>query len=286
MSPSSTWRSTALAPFGGSVADLQGIVNAYTITFAAFILTAGALGDRLGARRVFIAGFAIFLLASLACALAPALPVSDRCALRVRVSARRFWCQIRWRCSIMPIRRAGDRHWRSRHLGRAARALSLTAGTIDRRRVDRAPRAGAAIFFDQSANRPCRHLADLALRERDSALGRRQLDIPRADHGGAGAGSLAGGDDRGRRTRLGDSLVLTGFAASRCWRRSFSRSNSNRKHRCCRWACSVSRAFGAMSLTGLLINIGCLRLDLRVQLSIFSGSISFRRCGPGLPSRR
>jgi MFS family permease len=35
------------ADFGGSVADLQWIVNAYTITFAAFILTAGALGDRL-----------------------------------------------------------------------------------------------------------------------------------------------------------------------------------------------------------------------------------------------
>ena len=38
------------ADFGGSVAELQWIVNAYTITFAAFILTAGALGDRLGAR--------------------------------------------------------------------------------------------------------------------------------------------------------------------------------------------------------------------------------------------
>src|SRR6516165_12620820 len=63
------------ADFGGSVADLQWIVNAYTITFAAFILTAGALGDRLGARLVFIAGFATFVLASLACALAPALPV-------------------------------------------------------------------------------------------------------------------------------------------------------------------------------------------------------------------
>src|SRR6201986_2052849 len=40
------------ADFGGSIADLQWIVNAYTIAFAAFILTAGALGDRLGARRV------------------------------------------------------------------------------------------------------------------------------------------------------------------------------------------------------------------------------------------
>lgn len=42
-------------------------MNAYTLAFAALILTAGALGDRLGARRVFIAGFAIFGLASLGC---------------------------------------------------------------------------------------------------------------------------------------------------------------------------------------------------------------------------
>ena len=56
---------------GGSVAELQWVVTAYTITFAALILTAGALGDRLGAKRIFMAGFAIFTLASLACALAP-----------------------------------------------------------------------------------------------------------------------------------------------------------------------------------------------------------------------
>jgi DHA2 family methylenomycin A resistance protein-like MFS transporter len=56
---------------GGTVAALQWVVTAYTIAFAAFILTAGALGDRLGAKLIFIAGFAIFTLASLACALAP-----------------------------------------------------------------------------------------------------------------------------------------------------------------------------------------------------------------------
>src|ERR1700752_74894 len=56
---------------GGSVAELQWIVNAYTIAFAAFILTAGALGDRIGAKRVFLTGFAIFTSASLACALSP-----------------------------------------------------------------------------------------------------------------------------------------------------------------------------------------------------------------------
>ena len=56
---------------GGGVTELQWVVSAYTIAFAALILTAGAIGDRLGAKRVFMAGFIIFTAASLACALAP-----------------------------------------------------------------------------------------------------------------------------------------------------------------------------------------------------------------------
>src|SRR6185312_9637657 len=52
---------------GGGVAELQWVVSAYTIAFAAFILTAGALGDRIGARRVFMAGFTLFTAASVGC---------------------------------------------------------------------------------------------------------------------------------------------------------------------------------------------------------------------------
>jgi MFS transporter, DHA2 family, methylenomycin A resistance protein len=56
---------------GGGVSELQWVVSAYTIAFAALILTAGALGDRLGAKKIFMAGFTLFTLASVACAWAP-----------------------------------------------------------------------------------------------------------------------------------------------------------------------------------------------------------------------
>lgn len=63
------------AALGDSVTGLQWVVNAYTIAFAALILTAGALGDRIGAKRVFVAGFVLFTAASALCALAPTLAV-------------------------------------------------------------------------------------------------------------------------------------------------------------------------------------------------------------------
>src|SRR4051812_24446652 len=52
------------------LASLQWTVNAYGIAFAAGIITAAALGDRFGRRRVFGAGLLAFTLASAACALA------------------------------------------------------------------------------------------------------------------------------------------------------------------------------------------------------------------------
>ena len=55
---------------GASLTDLQWFVNAYTLSFAALLLTASAIGDRLGRRRIFLAGLALFTVASAACALA------------------------------------------------------------------------------------------------------------------------------------------------------------------------------------------------------------------------
>jgi len=62
---------TMRAGLGGSAADLQWFSAAYTLPFAVLLITGGRLGDIAGRRRVFRIGVTAFLLASLACALAP-----------------------------------------------------------------------------------------------------------------------------------------------------------------------------------------------------------------------
>jgi MFS transporter, DHA2 family, methylenomycin A resistance protein len=60
---------------GGGMTGLQWVVDGYTLLFAALLLSAGALSDRIGARRAFGGGLALFVAASAACGLAPSLGV-------------------------------------------------------------------------------------------------------------------------------------------------------------------------------------------------------------------
>ena len=57
--------------FHASLAQLQWVVNGYTLTLAALLLLGGSLGDRFGRRRIFTTGVVWFTVASMACAVAP-----------------------------------------------------------------------------------------------------------------------------------------------------------------------------------------------------------------------
>jgi len=61
------------ADLGGGITGLQWVVDGYTLMFAALLLSAGSLSDRIGARRAFGAGLAAFVLASAASGLAPGI---------------------------------------------------------------------------------------------------------------------------------------------------------------------------------------------------------------------
>jgi len=61
------------ASFGGGITGLQWVVSAYTLVLAALILTAGALGDRFGAKRMLCTGFVVFTAASVLCGLSTSM---------------------------------------------------------------------------------------------------------------------------------------------------------------------------------------------------------------------
>jgi DHA2 family methylenomycin A resistance protein-like MFS transporter len=68
--------------FDAPMAELQWVVDAYVLALAAMLLSAGALGDRIGPRKVFLAGLVLFAVASAACGLAngPAALIAARVA--------------------------------------------------------------------------------------------------------------------------------------------------------------------------------------------------------------
>ncbi|RKP53415.1 MFS transporter [Pararobbsia silviterrae] len=114
---------------GAAVSGLQWIVDAYTLAFAALMLSAGVLGDRFGARRMFTSGIALFLLASLGCAIAtrPAVLIAARALQGVAAAAMlpNSLALLNRACGHDPKLRA-----RAVGLWTAAGSVSIAAGPV------------------------------------------------------------------------------------------------------------------------------------------------------------
>ncbi|HHW83231.1 MAG TPA: DHA2 family efflux MFS transporter permease subunit [Actinomycetales bacterium] len=64
-----------MAAFDANITHVAWVTSAYLLAYAVPLLTMGRLGDRIGPKRVYMAGLVVFTLASLACGLAPSMPV-------------------------------------------------------------------------------------------------------------------------------------------------------------------------------------------------------------------
>ena len=62
-----------MTSFGTGLSNVEWVMNAYVLAFAVLLVTLGRFGDLYGRRRLFVAGMALFTLASLACGLAPSI---------------------------------------------------------------------------------------------------------------------------------------------------------------------------------------------------------------------
>jgi DHA2 family methylenomycin A resistance protein-like MFS transporter len=237
---------------GGGVAELQWVVNAYTVAFAAFILTAGALGDRIGARNIFMAGFALFTAASLGCALAPnaTILIAARCV-------QGFAAAILVPNSLALLNHAyPDATARGRAVAvwAAGASLALTAGPLV---------GGAlislvgwrAIFL---VNLPI-GLAGLWLAWRFAAetprLAQRELDLTGQIAAVIALGSLAGALIEAGQKGWQHPLVLAGFAVAAASASLFVLQERRAAQPMLPLSLFGQRMFALTALVGLLVNI-------------------------------
>ena len=255
------------ASLGGGVAELQWVVSAYTIAFAAFILTAGALGDRIGAKRIFMAGFALFTAASLACALAP-----DAVSLIAARCVQGLAAAILVPNSLALLRHAyADEKARGRAVGiwAAGASLALTAGPLV---------GGAlitlvgwrAIFL---VNLPI-GLAGLWLAWRHAGETTRhqshEIDLPGQLAAIAALGTLAGALIEGGALGWSNPLVVAGFVLSAGFAVLFVWREARAPHPMLPLSLFGERLFALSSLVGLLVNVAFYGL-------IFVFSLYFQR---------
>jgi DHA2 family methylenomycin A resistance protein-like MFS transporter len=252
---------------GGGVSELQWVVNAYTIAFAAFILTAGALGDRIGAKRVFMAGFAIFTTASLACALAP-----NSTVLIAARAVQGLGAAVLVPNSLALLNHAyPDQRGRGRAVGiwAAGASLALIAG----------PLAGGvlisvigwrSIFL---VNLPI-GIAGLWLSWRyatETTRNRqREVDLPGQILAIAALGCLAGTIIEGGVLGLRNKWVIAAFAGSILLALLFVAQERRSSHPMLPLSLFGHRLFALTSLVGLLVNIAFYGL-------IFVFSLYFQR---------
>ena len=111
------------------VAGLQWVVDAYTLSFAALLISAGVAGDRLGSRRAYLAGFVIFTAASVVCGLAPSIGVLIAARALQGAGAALL---VPTSLSILNHSAADDPALRARMVGfwTAAGGVSIAAGPV------------------------------------------------------------------------------------------------------------------------------------------------------------
>ncbi|MDB5611448.1 MAG: putative transrane efflux protein, partial [Bradyrhizobium sp.] len=252
---------------GGGVSELQWVVNAYTIAFAAFILTAGALGDRIGAKRVFMAGFAIFTAASVACALAP-----NAAILIAARSVQGLGAAILVPNSLALLSHAyAEEKQRGRAVGiwAAGASLALTAGPLVGGGLI-AVVGWRSIFL---VNLPI-GLAGLWLSWRYASetarSPQREIDLPGQLAAIAALGCLAGAIIEGGALGWSHPFVIAGFAASALLAILFVWQERRAPQPMLPLSLFRHRMFALTSLVGLLVNVAFYGL-------IFVFSLYFQR---------
>ncbi len=229
--------STIRRDLGASIGQLEWTVNAYTLTFAVLLMTAAAVGDRFGRRRVFALGLGVFAAGSAACALAPgAGPLIAARTVQGVGAAMVMPLALALLNAAVPPQRRG---WAMGIFG-SVTALATVVGPV----LGGAITQGIAWQWIFWLNVQAGLLTiPLALRHLDESYGpRAALDLPGIALGTGAALGLVWGLVRGSSAGwAGPASPVRSWRAPR-WRWRSPAGKCGPARRCCRCACSPSGA--------------------------------------------
>ncbi|MGV8870966.1 MAG: MFS transporter [Rhodococcus sp. (in: high G+C Gram-positive bacteria)] len=234
-----------------SVGQLQWFLNAYTLSFATFMLTAATLGDRWGRRAVFLGGIAIFTAASVASALAasPTMLIAAR-AVQGMGAAAIMPLSLTLLAAVVPV-------------GKRAMAIGIWGG-VSGLGVALGPVVGGAVVDGISwqaifwINVPVAlvavPLAYIALRE---SAGRIQpLDLLGVVLAGGGVFLLVWGVVHGNDDGWASATVLASFAGSAVLLVAFVTRASRIPYSVLPLALFRSRSFTIANVIGITFSLG------------------------------
>jgi DHA2 family methylenomycin A resistance protein-like MFS transporter len=251
---------------GGGTSGLQWVVGAYTLLFAALILTGGALGDRLGARPMYSLGFVVFIMASVACGLAP-----DIVVLVVARAVQGAGAALLGSCSLALLNHTfHEEGERSRAVGiwAAGASVALSAGPIVGGALI-ASLGWRSIFF---INLPIGALGLFLTRRYadETPTGHRRIDVPGQMAAIIAMGALAGALIEGGAIGFSAPLVVIGLVVAVLAGAAFFGVETRTSEPMLPLALFRRGAFSGPALLGLVINVAFYGL-------IFVFSLFFQR---------
>src|ERR1700753_491185 len=240
------------ADLGGGVTGLQWVVGAYTLAFAALSLIAGSLGDRIGARRAFVAGFALFTLTSAACGLAPNLGFLIGARAVQGVGAA-----ILVPCSLTLLNHTyRDPQARGRAIGlwAAGAWLALSAGPL-LGGILTSSLGWRSIFFINLPLGLAGILLTLRFASETPRATDRGVDLPGQLAAIITLVALAGAMILAGKQGFGNGLILTGFGVAAVALAAFILIEAHRQRPMLPLGLFRSRTFAASSAVGIIINV-------------------------------
>ena len=241
------------ADLGGGVGALQWVVDGYTLTFAALLLSAGSLGDRFGAHRVFLAGLGLFVAASAACGLAPGAGALVAARLVQGAAAA-----VLVPCSLALLRAAYDEPAaRARAVGvwGGVSGVAAASGPVVGGLLTQAVSWRLVFFINVPIG-----LAALLLTARHvpraAGHGRKGFDLPAQAAAIAALAALTSALIEARSRGWGAPVIVGGFAAAALLTMAFVARERRAREPMLPLGLFRDRAFGAGTAIGLLINLG------------------------------